>query len=153
MSAISSPSRPGFSLAALGVRGRLYALVGVMLALWVISAGVGIYGLNQAKGAADTLVHTFDSANHGNDAYSSWVSEDAAVNMVIALEDLKDPAQAQLIDETWAVATEEHAAALKGLDDMIAAGIPEFVPLAEKAKQAMLDYQQGRFGAMEEAVQ
>ncbi|MCA0331784.1 MAG: methyl-accepting chemotaxis protein [Actinobacteria bacterium] len=141
MSATTSPSRPGFSLAGLGVRGRLYALVGVMLALWVISAGVGIYGLNQAKGAADTLVRTFDSANHGNDAYTSWASEDAAVNMVIALEDLKDPAQAQLIDETWAVATEEHAAALQGLDDMIAAGIPEFVPLAEKAKQAMVDYE------------
>ncbi len=141
MSATSSPSRPGFSLGTLGVRGRLYSLVGAMLALWVVSAGIGIYGLNQAKASADTLVHTFDAANHGNDAYVAWASEDAAVNMVIALEDLKDPAQAQLIQETWGVASDSHAAAVQGLDAMIASGIPEFATLAGKAKQAMLDYE------------
>jgi methyl-accepting chemotaxis protein len=141
MSATSSPSRPGLSLGTLGVRGRLYSLVGVLLALWVASAGIGIYGLNQAKASADTLVHTFDAANHGNDAYVAWASEDAAVNMVIALEDLKDPAQAQLIQETWGVASDSHAAAVQGLDAMIASGIPEFATLAGKAKQAMLDYE------------
>jgi len=141
MSATPSPPRPGFSLGALGVRGRLYSLVAVMLALWVVSAGVGIYGLNQAKASADSLVGTFDAANHGNDAYVSWVSEDAAVNMVIALEDLKDPAQAGLIEETWGVASDSHATALQGLDAMIGSGIPEFAALAGKAKQAMIDYE------------
>ena len=104
MSVPTPAARRGLSLS---VKQRLYALVGALLALWLLSAGVAILGLNQGLNGAHDLSNSFDEANQGSEAYTHWLTQDGAINMAVLLQGLNDPTQQKLLDETWAVAVDE----------------------------------------------
>jgi methyl-accepting chemotaxis protein len=125
----------------LSVKQRLYALVGALLALWLLSAGVAIVGLNQARAGSQELAASFDDANLGSEAYTAWLSEDGAVNMAVLIQALNDPTQAELADETWQVAADSHAAALDAMKQLEASTSPELVSLAQAASKALADYE------------
>jgi len=131
-------ARRGLSLS---VKQRLYALVGALLALWLLSAGVAIVGLNQGLSGSRDLANAFDEANMGSEAYASWLSEDGAVNMAVLIQALNDPTQAKLADETWQVAADSHAAAVDTLTKLEASDAPDLVQLAQSATQALGDYE------------
>ncbi len=130
--------RRGFSLT---VRQRLYALVAALLAIWLLSAGVAVIGLNQAKGGSQELAVSFEDANLASEAYAAWLTEDGAVNMAVLIGALNDPSQAKLVDETWQVAADAHATALAKMEALHASEVPELAQLATDASTALAGYE------------
>jgi len=130
-------ARRGLSLS---VKQRLYALVGALLALWLLSAGVAILGLNQGLNGAHDLSNSFDEANQGSEAYTHWLTQDGAINMAVLLQGLNDPTQQKLLDETWAVAADESKAAHDKIVELEASENPELAALAVQAEKAVAAY-------------
>ncbi len=125
---------------ALNVRQRLYGLVAALLALWLLSAGVAIVGLNQAQSGSQGLAEAFTEANYGSEAYTAWLTQDGAINMAVLLQSLNDPAQKQLVGDTWKVAADESVKAHDNIAKLAQSPYAELAALAAEAEKAVTAY-------------
>jgi len=140
-STTSSPSVPRRRLGRASVGSRLWTLVASVLVLWLASVGVAVFGLVNAKAAVGDLDKAFTDANAGSEAYTAWLTQDGALNMALLLEALKDPAQAQLIADTWKTADDEAANTTKSLALLASTGDAELAADAVKAQEAITAYE------------
>jgi len=85
---------------SLSVRGRLFSLVAVLCSLWLVSVGVAVSGLSGPRSQVDSLAVSFEVSNDPSRAYESWLSDDSASNMYVALASLNDSKQAKLIESS-----------------------------------------------------
>jgi len=117
-------ARTGTGRRTLSVRNRLFGLVALLCALWLLSVGVAAYGLAQAKSASADLGVAFHANNTASSAYSSWLNDDDASNMYVAIAALKDPTQNKLQADTWAAAVAAHDDSVARLTELASSQIP-----------------------------
>jgi methyl-accepting chemotaxis protein len=122
VSATAAPSAPVASRRK-GVRNRLILLVTTILVVWLLSLGVAVLGLTSAKNQNADLVAAFGQQKAASTSYEAWLNDDDASNMFVALAALRDPAQATLMADTWAVVDESRKAAVADLAPLTAAGV------------------------------
>ncbi len=125
---------------SLSVRGRLFSLVAVLCALWLVSVGVATFGLSQARQQIDALATTFAASDQAHLAYESWLADDSASNMYVGLASLDDPSQATLTEDTWKVVTTEYADAAKNLTALQGSTVDGIAPLATAAVADLAGY-------------
>ncbi|HEY5135311.1 MAG TPA: hypothetical protein VIJ41_05960 [Candidatus Nanopelagicales bacterium] len=125
---------------SLSVRGRLFSLVAVLCSLWLVSVGVAVYGLSGPRSQVDSLAASFEVSNDASRAYESWLSDDSASNMYVALASLNDSKQAKLIEDTWALVVDGHAAAVDHLTKVKDSGIDGVETLASAALTDLAAY-------------
>ena len=75
------------------MRGRLFGLVGTLLALWLLSVAVATYGLLNARAQSDSIAANVTASGQAHSAYESWLADDSASNMYVALASLNDRRQ------------------------------------------------------------
>ena len=134
----STATRP--TRRTLSVRARLVSLVAVLCTLWLVSVGVAVYGLSQARGQIDELATTFTASNQAHLAYESWLADDSASNMYVGLASLNDKSQATLTEDTWKVVTTEHADAAKNLTALQSSPVDGVPALATAAVADLAGY-------------
>ena len=98
-----------------GVRNRLILLVATVMGLAMVAMVVAVYGLMSARRNATELTTTFVEQSAANTSYQAWLNDDDASNMFIALAQLKDPSQAKLMADTWAVVEDNRKLAVSAL--------------------------------------
>ena len=125
---------------SLSVRGRLVSLVAVLCSLWLVSVGVAVYGLSSARSQVDSLAASFEVSNDAGRAYESWLSDDSASNMYVALASLNDPRQAKLTEDPWALVVDGHTAAVDHLTKVKDSGIDGVDALASAALTDLAAY-------------
>jgi len=124
----------------LSVRGRLFGLVGTLLALWLLSVAVATYGLLNARAQSDSIAANFTASGQAHSAYESWLADDSASNMYVALASLNDPKQAKLTEDTWQVVAKAHADAVDNLTRIKDSGLTGMDALATTALTDLAAY-------------
>jgi methyl-accepting chemotaxis protein len=133
-------SRTGAGRRTLSVRNRLFGLVALLCALWLISVGVAAYGLAQAKSSTADLGVAFHANDTASNAYTAWLNDDDASNMYVAIAALKDPTQNKLQADTWAGAVAAHDDSVASLTELAASQIPGVSAKANDALAGLKAY-------------
>jgi methyl-accepting chemotaxis protein len=124
--------------ASRSVRSRLFSLVGALLALWLLSVGVAVVGLTQARSGASDIATAFGDANYGFEATSDWYAADGSLSMAVLIAEAKgDP---KLIDEAVTNATGFLDSAVQKVTAMKGSKFPELQALADQSLAAMAEY-------------
>ena len=102
-----------------GVRNRLIVLVATVMGLWLVSLAVAVVGLTSARSQNEELSSAFAMSADASGSYSAWLNVDDQSNMYVALAQLNDPAQKQLMADTWATVEENRATQVDALKPQV----------------------------------
>ncbi|MFN8147882.1 MAG: methyl-accepting chemotaxis protein [Candidatus Nanopelagicales bacterium] len=106
-----------------GVRNRLIVLVATVMGLWLVSLAVAVVGLTSARSQNEELSSAFAESADASGSYSAWLNVDDQSNMYVALAQLNDPAQKQLMADTWATVEENRATQVDALKPLMVDGV------------------------------